>query len=276
MTDTNTTSPADASREIERMAHAATDLTPLIDGRIWATHDGRLVDISGPLDRLAPHPTRKTGTVTVQTTASFIAATNAGKGAGTRVYAYPDSRTVTAVLNDHHDGDDTPAGWQDHKVGLQLKATPALTRWSKVNGKLISHVEFAELVEDGLAEIAAPDGGQLLEIAQTLQADTAGKVVGRTNLANGSVEVGFTHDVKLKAGSTGKLPVPQQLTLVFVPWYGATAVQVTARLRIRIVEGSLAVVILLDGLEDRLRSAFDSITAEIAEGTGLVPLWCVG
>lgn len=221
------------------------------------------------LERLLPSPRRKKGVRHLTEAASLVAYVTEHATGGTHLYGNVDQARITACIDDHHrDG----AGWQEHKAILTMHPTAEWTRWKSRDGQFLNQIAFAEFIEDGLREIAEPAGADLLEIAQTFQANT--KVAFRTStiLANGQRQLQWEETIEAKAGQKGQLTIPERLRLVVVPFEGMEPVQVDARLRFRIREGELSIGYKLDRPDQVERDYFAQVVGIVQTGTGITPL----
>lgn len=172
------------------------------------------------------------------------------------VWADIDRRSVTAIL----DGGD---GNRKHTAVLDLRHSEEWAQWQQVDGKLFGQVEFAQFIEDHLSSIGAPDGGQLLDIVQTLEARTDVRFKSSQLLANGQRQLAFEETVDAKAGAKGDLKVPSELTLVLRPFQGSEPVAIQARFRFRITDGVLRMGVKLNEPNKALEVAFDQIVETV-------------
>jgi hypothetical protein len=127
------------------------------------------------LEAYLPRPRRPHGEVQLLDTPSFIHHVDRLRTADTVVYVdyRPDFHRsggprAIAVFNDHEDNCHA-AGWRDHRAVLEWSYSPEWAAWTGIDGQLLDQVTFAEFVEDHLREIASPEGGDLLDLAQTLR-----------------------------------------------------------------------------------------------------------
>lgn len=160
---------------------------------------------------------------------------------------------------------DEPA-WCSHTVVLRLKPTPEWGEWVAASGKLMSQDEFAELVEDRVADIVDPTGAEMLELAQSFHATSKVAFESSSFLADGRRGLEFRETVDAKAGRTGQIQVPAVFHLALRPWEGVTAFKVTARLRYRIESGRLRIGYKLVDPDGILRVAFDDVVDDVREG----------
>lgn len=173
------------------------------------------------------------------------------------MWADLDQRTIKAVI-------DGVNGWRQHTATLQLKLSREWTEWATIDGKLYDQVTFAEFIEGHLSTIAYPDGGQLLDVCQTLQVHNQASFKQSNQLATGQRVFRFEEDLETKAGTKGDLAVPTELTLALRPFQGGEPVPVTARFRFRLRDGVLQLGVKLAEPEKSLEDAFAQIVDEVS------------
>lgn len=221
------------------------------------------------LERWLPSPSRKKGAVAFTeggSLARYVTAHDPGDGSSA-LYADAESLTVVAVLNGHRG---ESAGWGDHRATLTLRPTPEWKHWLALNGQLVDQVKFAEHLEEGLAEIVDPPGAEMLELAQTFQANTKVAFKSFRQLDNGQRQVSYEETIDAKAGTKGNIVIPSRFQLGLAPFDGAEPYRLDARLRFRIREGDLRIGYVLDRPDVVLRAAFDDVLVSLDTATGLV------
>lgn len=219
------------------------------------------------LDRYLPRPKRKTGHVTVVDARSWLAYWAKHKVPGeSEVFADVDTGSVTAYLNSH--SVDEP-GWGDHRCVLALRETPVWRAWTSTAGRLMTQSQFAEFVDEHAAEFRSPDGSTMLQVAQTLQANTRVSWDAGYRLLDGQRSFSWKETTEARAGSTGHVEIPATFTLVLQVWEGGPVTEATARLRYRVNrEGGIEFGYLLDQVQETKAAVFRAITREIQDGIG--------
>lgn len=260
----------DAAAIIEstkELAIAAQRVAPIegLDGYYTAIvpAGNNLIEID--LERLAPRPRAKRGYPMFDTTESLATYLGIHKTEGTTLYANADDLLVEAVIDDHEP--DLP-GHGAHRATLQLQRTEGCERWLGAHAQYLSQEEFSQLIEDGLTEIASPDGATLLEVAQSIRATKSATFRSDKRLTTGRVQFQWVEELAASAGSNGDLEIPETVTLVFEPFYGAAPVQIDARFRYRINGGKLSMGFWLIRHVDAMRASFRSECARLGELTG--------
>lgn len=172
------------------------------------------------------------------------------------LWANVDQRKITAIL-------DGFCGMRKHTAALNLKLSREWGEWLAIDGKLLSQTEFAEFIQDHISTIAAPDGGLLVDICETLTGKTDVAWKSQSLSGNGQRKFSYEEVVDGKAGPKGDLPIPTELTLVLRPFQGGEAIAIVARFRYRMREGHLAMGVKLVEPEKALEDAFAQIVAEV-------------
>lgn len=220
----------------------------------------KLIDMEGHADK----PRRPRGASTLRAVPSFISFIERYESDDMTLWADPTSAQVTAVLNDHQHAGPDVAGWGDWRATLLLTKTPAYAAWRELHRKPITQMQFAEFVEDNLATIAAPPGADLLEIAQTFQANRRVEFRSAQRLVDGTVQLRYHEEIDASAGRDGDLAVPAELTIRTAMFEGEEAQTISVRLRYRIGDGDLRIMLVIAELEDIERKAFDAAVEAIS------------
>lgn len=262
MTDIHTTTRTEAGDVAELAAVAATphELEP---GQIYGIRGADGVLHVTDTEAHANQPRRKRGTVTAADAASFVAYVKKHGLDQTEVWAHAPTSQLVAVINAHQgttsDGFEDRAGWGDHRVRLGLVHTPAWVAWTGQDRKLLSQVDFAEHLEDRLADIVEPAAAEMLELAQTFSAKRSVDFESSRRLRTGETTLVYKEEDTAAAGRKGDIAIPDTFTLALRPYEGGDPYRVTARLRYRIADGHLRLGYILDRPDEVLRAAFDDL-----------------
>ena len=227
----------------------------VVDVHVDVLRNGESITIASH-ERYAGEPWRSRGTSTVTDAASLVKLLAMPAHSGSVLFADENSGRLTAVVN-------YLGGWRDHRIALQLTTSEQFARWMQASGKFYRQSEFAELVEDGLADIVEPDSADMLEIAQSFQATTSVQFESGTRLTSGAVRFRYHEDVDAKAGRAGEMDVPSSFTLRVPVWRGGAVVEFQANLRYRISREGLALGIKIPGLDEVLRLAFEATVIDV-------------
>lgn len=206
-------------------------------------------------------PTRSRGTYQPATVDALIdVAKRHHDEKATTIWVHPTNGRIVAIFNDAHPG--SPA-WRDHKAVLNLTVPPEWQHWAAKDGKLMGQVEFAEHVEDGLAEIVEPNAADMLEIAQTFHAHTTAQFRSANLLHSGQVQVRYDEETTATAGKSANLEIPQTFKIAVPPFIGEDAYGITARLRYRVRDGKLLLGYKLDQPDRVVRAALSDIAEKL-------------
>jgi uncharacterized protein YfdQ (DUF2303 family) len=269
------TSEALAVAEQLALLHAAALAPKTVEGATFAmvpngySHQ----DITAAIEKAQPAPARKRGIVTVKDVASLIAyAKDQGHADNGYIYADPDSRTITAVFNDHRAQD--AAGWRDHRATFTAEHTPEFARWLSNNGaaKAKTQSDFAEFLEDNVADIAEPFAHQLLEVATTIQASTGIEFKSAKRLQDGQTQLTYNEVIDARAGADGALTIPKEFTLGLRIFKNGEGYLLKARLKYRLTGGGVRFWYELDRPERAVEDAFGGYIAKVREESGYAVL----
>lgn len=240
------------------------------DGRFFSVivpegGEHEIVDIEEHLDQFRDAPRRKQGSFTAHTGDAFISYMEKHVTPTSELWADITSRSVSAVIN-AHDKTGGEAGWGDHTLKLQLQHTPAWAAWANLDGKWLSQVQFAELLEERFLDVVSPDAATLTEVARTFKATKSAAFESEHILSSGQVQFGYREEIDAKAGRKGNLDIPEAFTLGLTPFEGGKPYQVLARLRFSIDDQKLRIRYVLDRPSEIVRAAFDEVVGVIAAG----------
>lgn len=217
-------------------------------------------------------PFRKYGAVTVFDADSFNAllAANAVPGA-TTIYINPDAAkpAIVAVINGN--GAAGP-GFGDFRVSIGFRETPQWAKWKAIDGRLLPQAEFAEFVEDNLADIATPDGATMMEIVTYLQATRSVDFRSGIKLSNGAVQLTNNESIEASVGA-GNIAVPDVFEIALSPIFGVQPFKVPARFRYRIEDRRLKLGFKLQRIEDIVSTIIREIDGEIDAIEGVTKVW---
>ncbi|MFI6251470.1 YfdQ family protein [Streptomyces sp. NPDC051016] len=220
----------------------------------------KTIDLTGP--EYTGTPPRKQGTTTVRDLAGFIAYWGKHADDDSEVYADTERLTVTAVL-DAHTG--SVPRWAGHRLHLALRETTAWKQWLHQDNQLMDQETFAEFLEDHVPELLEPAGADMLEIAQSFQANSKVDFQSASRLSSGQRQFQYVETTTTKAGQKGQLTVPETFVIGLVPFEGSEGYKLTARLRYRIGERGLRLGYKLDRPDEVRRTAFADVVKGIVE-----------
>lgn len=272
---TETAAAIDAGQQIATLAAVPEQIT-LTDGRVagYFVHSPegftpRFVPVD--VDSRQPAPAATIRTVRVRSVGSFGAYLARHSDDRTEVYADERAQVVTGIIDAPVPG--APA-WEQHRVILDLARTTAWDRWADVSGKWLHQEAFADLIERSLPDIVAPDAATMLEIAQTFQASTRVEYQSAVRLDSGETQLVYQEEMSASAGRARQLEMPPSMRLALRPWTACPAgYAVDARIRYRVKDKTLALMVLVDDPQALLEGAFGELVEELASAIGDRPLF---
>jgi uncharacterized protein YfdQ (DUF2303 family) len=226
------------------------------------------VDLTKAIEAAGPAPARKKGTVQLTDVASFTQyLADQAHTDQCYIYADMDSRTLTAVINDHMAGDES-AGWRDHRAVYTAELSRELATWMKFDGEKLDQEAFAVFLEDNIADVVEPSGETLLQVALTLQATTGVDFKSHRRLDNGQVQLGYTETTTATAGADGSLTIPREFTIGLRMFRNAVeGYRIRARLKYRLGGGKLKFWYELDRVQNAIEDNFkEHVTSASASG----------
>lgn len=229
--------------------------------------DGGIHEIDLTGDTYRSMPERKIGTVTLGDVPSFLHYVTRHADPDSEFFANRAASNVTCVLDAHMADPDGGARWQQHRAVLQFERHPVWLEWLKINGKYMPQSEFAEFLEDMRQWIAVPDAATMLEIAQTFQATTRVEFKSGTVVRTGQKQLAWVENTNAHAGIKGTLDIPDEIVLGLPVFRGSETVErVVARLRYRIHDGRLTLMLKLDQPQDVFDGAFRAEVDKVRTG----------
>lgn len=259
---------------IAELAERAVSSEAIIPGNIGAfiTREGQRVEVVDA-EKYLDRPRRRRGAVTALDAESFgrVVVDLGSQHGRSTIYADVQALTLTALLNDHEQGVEDVAGWQDHRVSLSIVRTLAWQRWLNLHDKLTEQTVFALHLEENMADVVDPPGADLLELAQSFEATIDATFKSAARLKDGARQFTYNENIEARAGKDGTIVVPEGFTLSVAPVEGADPVTVRAKLRFRISEGKLRIGYVLEDPAGVERAAFDDVVAKVAQATSIAP-----
>lgn len=250
----------DPSATAAALATVAAKGVPLTRGtpRAFVVPDGYTVqveDLPHP-----PDPRRIVGTINLDTHETLADYVNEHDTLGAaRLYADLQALRLTAVINDDNAG---VPDWRDHRAVVNLQPTPEWTAWTGRDGKLTDQLDFSEFLEQHAHEIISPDAATMIDVARTFQAKRDVQFRSAVRPADGTVQMAYDETIEGRAGK-GSIDVPDTFVIRAAPFYGAEAVDVTARFRYRITGGDLGVGYRLLHVDRLRQDAFNDLLDDL-------------
>ena len=256
---------AKAIEEIGAMALAAAAAQEL-EGtyHLVVPQDHKYIDLTAAIERAGDAPRRKAGTVHLSEIRSFnVFVADQGESGKVYIYADPEARTLTAVLNDHVHGDDE-AGWRDHLAVFKAELSREFDTWLRNNKVPMEQEAFAIFLEDNIADVVEPSGETLLQVALTLQAKTEVNFSSHRRLDNGQVQFAYSETIDARA-TGGSIEIPREFAIGARLFKNGEGYKVRARLKYRLGGGKVKFWYELDRPENVIEDAFQAFITSASE-----------
>lgn len=204
----------------------------------------------------------------------------------TRVYAIDAPGTLASdcitklivVVLDDHLAHPTATNHRTHRAELVLRPTAAARRWAKVlgEGQILTQEQMLDLIDDGIREIADPDGAVLRDLVADLHSVRSTEVqsVIRTG---GEATVTLAENVGLRAGTGNKVTIPESLTVVFVPWTIPNCPSIAVRVKVkpRVRDKGILFELTAPDTDEALSDARATLAVAAEAELGRAALWVV-
>lgn len=192
-------------------------------------------------------------------------------GAGTSVLC-TDVPIADYILDDHPT---TTTAFRDHKATLVLRPTAAARRWgAALAAATLGQDQLLDLVVDGIAEIATPDGATLRDLVADLHAirTTSARSVIRTG---GQATVETADNVTLHGGTGNQVTIPEKITVTFQPYAGIdTHIVLDIAIKPKIgTDEKVKFTLDAPGLDEQIATTLTTVRAALDEWTEITPLW---
>lgn len=249
---------AKAIEEIGAMATAAVAVQEIGNTHHMVVPEGyKLVDLTAAIEKAYINPSRKTGTVHLSEIASFnVFVADQGGPRETYIYADPEARTLTAVMNDHAKSSHE-AGWRDQRAVFKAELSREFDTWMRNNKQLMEQEAFAIFLEDNIADVVEPSGETLLQVALTLQAKTEVNFSSHRRLDNGQVQFAYSETIDARA-TGGQIEIPREFAIGARLFKNGEGYKVRARLKYRLGSGKVKFWYELDRPETVIEEAFQA------------------
>ena len=246
---------------------AASNAVVVVDGvtQLLVPADYKNVDLTAAIDAARLSPVRKKGTVFLADLDSFMTyVREQGNPATTRIFADVDSRTLTAIFNDHGNvGAADGAGWRDHRAVFTAALSKEYETWAASDGKQMDQESFAIHLEDNIADVVEPSGEKLLLVALSLQAKNEVNFNSARRLDNGQVQLEYTENLTTTAGGAAAMEVPRTFSIGARLFKGGAGYRINARLKLRVGGGKVKFWYELDRPHLALEEAFKGYVDQV-------------
>ncbi|WP_062362286.1 DUF2303 family protein [Variovorax paradoxus] len=221
------------------------------------------IDLTSKIEQAQIVPNRLRGTIALGSLESLLTylADQHAQATG-YVYADPDARTITAVFNDTKAG----PGWRDHRAVFAAVLTPEAKRWLDKDGEVFSQTEFAEFIEDNMADLHGDDAEKLLTVATTIAASSGINFSSAKRLQDGQTQLTYNETINATAGE-GAVSIPKTFTLGLRLFKNGGGYKLTARLKYRLNSGAVKFHYELERPENAIEDAFTGYVEQVRGAT---------
>jgi uncharacterized protein YfdQ (DUF2303 family) len=234
-----------------------------------------LTGVIEEMDKRAPGPRRRTGSVRLTDEDSFIAFVNRWGSVDTVIYADTSALAFAAVLDDHPIGDDinglAASRWREHRATYACPRSPEWQAWTANDEKWLTQTAFADFIEARLEDMVKADACaaplDVLQMARQLHIRTKGTFQREVNQTTGdSILVNKTET------ETGSTVIPRAFAIAIPVFEGGERYQIEARVRFGFVEGVPRFSYTLHRRKEIERDAFGAVRRKIDSATGRLVL----
>ncbi|RVM08413.1 DUF2303 family protein [Sinorhizobium meliloti] len=217
---------------------------------------GAVSNVADLFERYREHPRRKSGTAKVATLESLISLIDRHKTEHSAIFAETnwEKPSITAVFDYHEAKNGGLADNGKHRAHYEFPLSEEWKAWVKINGKPLEQVEFAEFIEDHIAELSAPDSfeaedfrgkfgfkvaypNELVALSRGLQVHAETRVKNNVVLQSGEGEI--TWDEEHRDAQGNKLTVPGMFIVSIAPFFMGDPTRIPVRLRYRVSGGKV-------------------------------------
>jgi uncharacterized protein YfdQ (DUF2303 family) len=218
---------------------------------------GALSGVAELFEKYRTFPEFRTGTAHVTTLESFTELVNRHKGDYSAIFGNADWQkpSLTAVIDYHATSEmDHQPDFLKHRIHYQFPLSEEWTAWMRINKEELSQTEFAEWIEDHIAECSSPGIDEIeayremfntkiaypnelmgLSRGLTIMADI--RVKNAVTLQTGEGQINFEEAHKDTGGNA--ISVPGIFIIAVPPFFLGEIARVPVRLRYRLRGGAI-------------------------------------
>jgi hypothetical protein len=266
-------------------ANLAAQVIKTDDGRTFAIHRNDIMVTDKTLPNAAEVLPPKVIALTtqLQTSLALCQYLHRFKDADSIMFADVTGSKITAILDYHvrptANITDRPTPQQAgaegkpafprhsaHRAVLQLRHSQEWAVWTGQNEKLMSHVNFANFLEENAMDVINPDGAALLELIRDLNVKSGSTF--KSQVRQGDV-VKFEYQKADDVSSKEEIEMPVGFTLSIPVYFGEEPITMNVLLRRKIDDGQLFLGFKIQRLENNKQTEFLRIAEEISAHTNV-------
>lgn len=256
--------------------------------------------VKGLIDEYRDRPERRAGTAVLTDLELFIAWVNRFKDSNSAIFVErsADKPTITGVIDYHEAGGeaDVDPRFCRHRGIYRFPLSEPWQAWAAIDGKPLSHGDFAAWLEDRIGDVIAPPdrlavpdalseadlkliellktlGGQfvgpsrLLDLSRGLKLTEEARFISVQNLTSGEVELAYQNEHREDAGAPLKVP---NIFLLGIPVFDRGAMyRIPVRLRYRLSGSKLTWFVVRYRPQLSFNDALDEDVEEVRSQTDL-------
>ena len=196
------------------------------------------------------------------------------------MFADVQASKITAIMDYHvrpdlnrpdwkeEDGKPLPEGAEPrhaaHRAILQLRHSQEWHTWVGQNEKLMSHLAFANFLEENGIDVTQPSGGALLELCKDLQ--VKGNADFKSSVRQGDV-VSIEYRKSDDVSTTDNIELPAEIMISIPVYFGEPAITMNVLLRRKVEDGKLFLGFKIKRLENHKQDEFLRIVDSIETDT---------
>lgn len=220
------------------------------------------------------YPRRKKATIACGDQTSFVDyVKRQGSLANCTIWCnanYPQGKVdYLAIINDHGEEADAQQ-WRDHQAKFCPENSIEWQRWISAHGQKMEQFQFAEFIENNLADIASaegyPTGTAMLQMATALEITQDCRIKSAIRLQSGGVRMEYVQDDN--AATAESMQVFSKFALGLPVFRSGDAYQLEARLKYKLASGKLTFWYEINRADKVLEAAAKTLTQSIQEASG--------
>ena len=236
-------------------------------GKFVMRPDGLIHHIP-PLDPVLSHVKQNVTAFDAESFAAYVNRFKLGggkdEGECTTIFSDPNKYKLKAVIDYHVDQQPDRCA---HTVQFDVPVSEQWRRWSAIDGRPLGQGEFAEFIEENALDIVDPPSATFLDLVTNLQSKKKVTFESGVRLQDGANQLVYAEEIETKG--RGTMVVPSEFHIGVPIFHNAEAYKVRALLRYRISEGAVVFIVKLHRKLFLEQTAFEDVTGEILEKTGL-------
>jgi uncharacterized protein YfdQ (DUF2303 family) len=253
---------------IARLARAGVEPKDHPAGGKFVMRPDGLVHHIPTLDPVLSHVKQNVTAFDVESFAAYVNRFKLGGGKDekewTTIFSDPNKYKIRAVIDYHVDRAPERCA---HTIHFDVPFSEQWKRWTNIDGRPLGQSEFAEFIEENALDIVDPPSATFLDLVTNLQSKKKVTFESGIRLQDGANQLVYAEEIETKG--RGTMVVPSEFHIGVPIFHNAEGYKVRALLRYRISEGAVVFIVKLHRKLFLEQTAFEDVTGEIVEKTGL-------